>query len=1085
MYGAEDAFPQHICHDYYVPCDGYDVHACQWDCPLSSVCVACNPSVGMNDGEQAGQLPDWGMYQNSIVCEGRPLDCIDTLNHDPFAACRVGEAKHPGPFRISALNIQSLHCALNENKLDWTNNQVLALSETCATQYVLDKAAKAAAARGRHVFSSIAVQRRHFKRGTISESRGESAGTWVASEVHCRPLDTPWPDDLDKLCRATDAVLYTPNGPVYLACLYGFHQGFTEASARTDKILEAIFERSQLLKIPAVVVGDFNSSLENMPVWGCMCERGWRDAALCHEQRTGHSPQPTFKEVSRIDFVIMNDLAQRAFLKYESSELPISDHRMVSVDFDWSKCSGLATMYKMPRDWAQLGLDGQLFSSARVPVGMQAAFDSAICTGNVDRVWEAFTDAMEQVAKNVVAIHGKGPLPPKFLGKNKCKFVRLPMSAPVIKKGRNDCFQCEVQDSGVMLRQRITQIRRLDAYIAQCNAAGPITPQRTSAMQATWRAVIEARGFGGKFPRWFINEFERPCPLNPPPMRVADWMRRQMSELVPRWRNLYNNTRIKNLRDAFQNDWAKGGRLFHQALKSPQPPPVDTIYRAIDLRVQIMRARKKSVSTFRLLDDDLHTVSIGQRWSQNGAEGFVSDIRNGLVSVHVSKGSFKTGIIKGETPCYDPKESLRLATDFWESFWVTKDHVDTNDEAVTRVIQSLPELQPISRYISLNEVSNCLKNLPVTKARGMDAVSNWELKYLCPDLQCMLQQVLNFINTSCRWPQPLTDARMHLIRKSAAPGDINSTRPICILPNVYRLWGKIMTSKCFKHLRDRIPPTLCGSVPGRSSIDLAMQLQCEAEHHIITGEPLYGASVDLRKAFNTLNRPLLGKMCLRLGLGEVWAPYSIFLSSLRRFFTLKQQWSQPVCSNTGVPEGCPLSVVMMMITTWAMTEKLQSTTPRKPMSSYVDDWTLRDTSPEKLVEQLREVTETTQKIGLHLSTAKTIAYATLPQARKRLARCLKEWGFPSDVQDTGTCLGIQIQSRNAKVIDMREQRVTDSTPKLKRLKIMPWSNPKKATMLLTGIFPSMLYGCEFHDMGLHFISHIRSQCNGAVWKDKP
>ena len=47
------------------------------------------------------------------------------------------------------------------------------------------------------------------------------------------------------------------------------------------------------------------------------------------------------------------------------------------------------------------------------------------------------------------------------------------------------------------------------------------------------------------------------------------------------------------------------------------------------------------------------------------------------------------------------------------------------------------------------------------------------------------------------------------------------------------------------------------------------------------------------------------------------------------------------------------------------------------------------------------------------------------------------------------------------------------------------SNTKKATMLLTGIFPSMLYGCEFHDMGLHFISHIRSQCHGAVWKDKP
>ena len=498
-----------------------------------------------------------------------------------------------------------------------------------------------------------------------------------------------------------------------------------------------------------------------------------------------------------------------------------------------------------------------------------------------------------------------------------------------------------------------------------------------------------------------------------------------------------------------------------------------------------MRARKKSVSTFRLLDDDLHTVSLGQRWSQQSAEGFVSEIKNGFISVYVSKGSFRTGNVRGETPCYDPKESLRLATDFWESFWISKDKVDLADETVVNVVESLPKLESVSQYITLNELTTCIKRLPTAKARGMDAVSNWELKHMCPDLQAMLQQLLNLINVSGRWPQHLTNARMHLIRKSAAPGDINSTRPICILPNVYRLWGKIMTAKCFKHLRDKIPSTLCGSVPGRSSIDLAMQLQSEAEHHIITGQPLYGASLDLHKAFNTLNRPLLGRMCSRLGLNEIWAPYNTFLNSLKRFFTLKQQWSNPIGSNTGVPEGCPLSVVMMMITTWAITEKLKCTTPDKPMSSYVDDWTLRDVSPEKLVGQLQEVTAITNKTGLHLSTSKTVAYATTPWARKRLAQCLKAQGFPSDVRDTGTNLGIQFHARNAKVIDFREKRVVDSTPKLKRLKIMPWSNTKKATMLLTGVFPSMLYGCEFHDMGLHFISHIRSQCNGAVWKDKP
>ena len=227
-------------------------------------------------------------WNSSQFADDMSFDPQREIDHSPFTACRVGEAKVPGPFRISALNVQSLHCALNENKMQWHPNQVLALSETCATQFVLDKACKAAAARARHCFSSHAVKRRTFKRGTISESRGESAGTWVSSTSHCRPILTPWPDDIAKLCRACDAIIYTPNGPIYMACLYGFHQGYPEASAKTDKILEAVFERSQLLKIPAVVVGDFNSTLENLPVWGCMCERGWQDAALVHQRRTGH-----------------------------------------------------------------------------------------------------------------------------------------------------------------------------------------------------------------------------------------------------------------------------------------------------------------------------------------------------------------------------------------------------------------------------------------------------------------------------------------------------------------------------------------------------------------------------------------------------------------------------------------------------------------------------------------------------------------------------------------------------------------------------------------------------------------------------
>ena len=107
----------------------------------------------------------------------------------------------------------------------------------------------------------------------------------------------------------------------------------------------------------------------------------------------------------------MNDLAQRAFVQYEASPLPVSVHRMISADFQWERCQGKATIYRMPRDLAQLGIPGQCFAEARVPVASRLDFDTAIQNDCVDQAWSAFTSAMEQVAINVTAVNVECKIP--------------------------------------------------------------------------------------------------------------------------------------------------------------------------------------------------------------------------------------------------------------------------------------------------------------------------------------------------------------------------------------------------------------------------------------------------------------------------------------------------------------------------------------------------------------------------------------------------------------------------------------------------------------------------------------------------
>ena len=303
--------------------------------------------------------------------------------------------------------------------------------------------------------------------------------------------------------------------------------------------------------------------------------------------------------------------------------MPVSDHRMITAEFDWDRCKDKAVIFKMPRDYAQLDIPGQFFTEARVPVATRMTFNRAVHGGSVDDTWASLMCAMEEVAASVTALHSHKPIPSRFLGKNKCKFVQVCATAPVVKKGRSDAFQAQVDDTGTQLRQRITQIRRFDAFLAQQRAAGPATPQRLASMSKTWQAILKSSGFARGFPMWFLYEYDAPCPMDPPTMEVARWMRERLADAVPGWRRLYNNTRVRQIRDTFDKDWTKGARLFHRALKSPSGPPVDAIDRTTHFEVKLVRARKKAIATFVLTSDDLQLISVGQKWSQGSATGIV------------------------------------------------------------------------------------------------------------------------------------------------------------------------------------------------------------------------------------------------------------------------------------------------------------------------------------------------------------------------------------------------------------------------------------------------------------------------------
>ena len=480
--------------------------------------------------------------------------------------------------------------------------------------------------------------------------------------------------------------------------------------------------------------------------------------------------------------------------------------------------------------------------------------------------------AFEYVVNRASVMNSGKKLAPTFRDKGKCKFTMRPAAKPYLKKGRDDTLQVDSQDLAVLFRQRVKQVRRFDAYLAQLKHLHPLPASRVAEARRVWLAIIAAPGFNKSFPSWCLHELDAGCRLDPPVAYEAEWLRHILAGQVPKWRAQARAKQIKEIRKTFDEDWTKGGRLNFQSLKPASHPLVDAIDRVDQICVRYFRTKRKGCATFRLLHGDWHMVSIGQVWKHGQAKGFVTSKQGDVVHVRVVAGTLRTGNVQTFTTCHDPAQALNLATAYWSGFWNDSHKTDLHDADVVSVCEGLPSLPDTDAATSMYELESTLKTLPVGKAREMDGVTSWELRYLCPDLRVMLLVLLSKITHTGVWPSMFMKARMHLIRKTDEAGDITSTRPICILPNVFRLWGKIMTAKCFKSILPSLPPCLVGSVPGRCSTDLAMQLQTSLEIHIMTNKPVFGAALDLHKAFNTLDRSLLAALCDCLGLGKIWQP---------------------------------------------------------------------------------------------------------------------------------------------------------------------------------------------------------------------
>ncbi len=302
----------------------------------------------------------------------------------------------------------------------------------------------------------------------------------------------------------------------------------------------------------------------------------------------------------------------------------------------------------------------------------------------------------------------------------------------------------------------------------------------------------------------------------------------------------------------------------------------------------------------------------------------------------------KTPPTKVENSCYINHKVEHVDTQFifqeldshWHKYWSRDPRDDSpsaeDEDNFQKIFEKLPEHLCMEQITDTN-VEDWLEAINSTKshsAPGVDGIRAAELKMLPRE---MIENLVNIMSSDPGLlPIQALVGRTIPLPKSWEVEQAGRTRPITILPQLYRIWGKVISSQAIKQLSTRLPAQISGFLKGRSAFQSAYDTQVWLELTAKVGLDKSGVTLDLMKCYNLIWRYFAKVVLQAFNLGEdIIIKWQNCMQHLIRFWETDGQISQPCQTTTGCAEGDPIAVIIMICiaTCWVyqapyMTEKI-------------------------------------------------------------------------------------------------------------------------------------------------------------------
>ena len=648
-------------------------------------------------------------------------------------------------------------------------------------------------------------------------------------------------------------------------------------------------------------------------------------------------------------------------------------------------------------------------------------------------------------------------------------------SPPVAKPSRSGEIQLRCDFTSTVLLKWYKQLRRLQSY-SHAATAGKTTVNAEHYRLSLWLAIKRADGFEVNFSSWWTKRLH-PSPAAPsvlPQAPPTALMARAIFEDFQVQFRHFETWVIRQRTALLQTKYDKTCKALFHELREPSRDQLDLLWSSEDLTVLAVDSASHSLHL-----DATPKVSTHSVWKWNSCPLDFLRADDDVLTFQQLPAGIEPGDCIQHQVVFSAVDDIHAALqDLWRSRWQQLCSVD--DATWARIMGFIQAYMPTRCFegpsFTLSSWHNTLKRSPAHAARGVDGIAAKDLQQLPA---AATQQLLDFLSSldgiQCPWPTQLRYGTVISLAKINEAHLANHFRPVVIFGTIYRAWSRLCDRPLLQQLNQCLPETALGFLPGRECAQIWVQIQAFIELSCRDHLALHGFSADVEKCFNNIGRGPLRALAKHVGFpAAILDPWFAFLSSCTRAFVVRTAHSTTLDSNHGLPEGCAMSVVGMILVDWALHVYMQVLAPSIHLFSYVDNISVAAHDPLQVVSAYMSMVCFFQLWGLTLDASKTFCWGTHSHGRATL-RLL---GFPlsMDAQELGGSMTYGRGRRNRHL----KARGSALAAKWQRLKRSRCPQQQKLAVIPLVFWASALHGCASCPVSAGYIHELRQQALKAL-----